>query len=68
MLFYGFLGGGLIMLGAAAVEWWLGIDSEGKGLEDVATPLSAQRPEESPPLPREPGAPAPGGVAAQGTS
>jgi hypothetical protein len=29
---------------AAAVEWWLGVDSERRALEDVATPLTTERP------------------------
>jgi hypothetical protein len=29
--------------GAAAVEWWFGVDTEGKSLEDVASPLSTVR-------------------------
>jgi MFS family permease len=41
-LFYGYAGGGLIKL-AAATAWWLGVDAERKGLEEVATPLSAER-------------------------
>ena len=34
------LGGGL-MLVAAGVEWWLGVEAAGRSLEDVAPPLSA---------------------------
>jgi hypothetical protein len=44
-LFLGVAGGALIMIVAAAVEWLLGIDTEQKALEDVATPLTAQHPE-----------------------
>jgi MFS family permease len=40
----GYLFGAALMVGAAAVEWWLGVDSERKGLEDVAAPLSTRRP------------------------
>jgi hypothetical protein len=29
------------MIVAAAVEWWLGVDTEQKSLEDIAAPLSA---------------------------
>jgi MFS family permease len=35
------LGAGL-MAAAAAVEWWLGVDTEQKALEDVAAPLSTR--------------------------
>jgi hypothetical protein len=34
------------MIGAAAVAWWLGVDTERKSLEDIATPLTAEMPEE----------------------
>jgi MFS family permease len=40
-LFVGYLIGALVMILAAATEWFLGLDSERKSLEDVATPLSA---------------------------
>jgi MFS family permease len=33
--------GAVLMVVAAAVEWWLGLASERKSLEDVAAPLSA---------------------------
>jgi hypothetical protein len=36
-----FIGAGL-MLVAATGEWFLGVDSERKALEDVASPLSAE--------------------------
>ena len=32
---------GLLMLAGAGMELWLGIDAEGKSLEDIAEPLSA---------------------------
>ena len=41
-LFVGYLIGALVMILAAAVEWFLGVDSERRSLEDVATPLSAE--------------------------
>jgi MFS family permease len=44
-LFYGFLGGALVMLGAAASAWWLGLNAERRSLEEVATPLSAEHPD-----------------------
>jgi MFS family permease len=40
MLFLGYLAAALIMLLAAGVEWWIGVDSEGKALEEIASPLS----------------------------
>jgi MFS family permease len=39
-LFMGYLLGAVLMLGAAIVQWRFGIDSEGKSLEEVATPLT----------------------------
>jgi MFS family permease len=44
-LFLGYLTSALIMVGAAAVAWWLGVDTERKALEAVATPLTAEHPE-----------------------
>jgi len=38
---WGYMLGGVLMLGAAAVEAWLGVDAAGKSLEEVAPPLSA---------------------------
>ncbi len=43
-LFFGYLLGAGLMIAAAVVEWFLGVDSERKSLEDVALPFSAQRP------------------------
>jgi hypothetical protein len=40
----GYLAGAGLMLAAAAVELGLGVDSERKSLEDVATPLTAEGP------------------------
>jgi MFS family permease len=37
----GYLGAAALMLIAAGVEAWLGIDAEGKSLEEIAQPLSA---------------------------
>jgi MFS family permease len=53
-LVWGYLAGAGLMLAAAAIEWTIGVDSEQKSLEDVATPLSAESrrhgcPEESHP-------------------
>ena len=42
-LFYGYLGGAALMAIGGIVEIVLGVDAEGKSLEDVATPLSAVR-------------------------
>ncbi len=41
-VFYGYLAGGGMMLLGAAIELWLGINAEGKSLEQLATPLSAR--------------------------
>ena len=38
---YGYGGAAVLMLLAAGVEAWLGIDAEGKSLEEIAQPLSA---------------------------
>src|SRR5207248_10916350 len=47
-LFWGYMLGAGLMVAAAAVEWWLGVDTEQKSLEDVATPLSARDPAAAP--------------------
>lgn len=44
-VFYGYLAGGAMMLLGAAIELWLGINAEGRSLEELATPLSARKPE-----------------------
>jgi len=44
LLSYGYLFGAVLMLIAACVEWTIGIDAEGRGLEAVARPLSADAP------------------------
>jgi MFS family permease len=41
---YGYLVGAALMLIAAVTEWVLGVDTERKALEDVATPLSSEQP------------------------
>jgi MFS family permease len=41
-VFYGYLLGGGMMLLGAAIELWLGINAEGKSLEQLAPPLSAR--------------------------
>ncbi len=38
---WGYLLGGALMVGAAVVEWLLGVEAAGRSLEDVAPPLSA---------------------------
>ena len=43
-LFWGYLGGAALMLGAAVVELVLGVASEQRSLEDVTTPLTAEQP------------------------
>ena len=50
-LFWGYMLGSGLMMAAAAVEWWLGVDTEQKSLEDVATPLSARGPQARPARP-----------------
>jgi MFS family permease len=40
-VFIGYALGGALMLGAALAEWLLGVEAEGRSLEDVAPPLSA---------------------------
>jgi MFS family permease len=40
-LFIGYLVGGAIMIGGGLVELFLGINAEGKSLEDVTTPLTS---------------------------
>ncbi|MEV0567877.1 MFS transporter [Dactylosporangium sp. NPDC050588] len=40
-LFIGYLIGAAVMIVGGVVEWFLGVDAEGKPLEDVAVPLSA---------------------------
>jgi MFS family permease len=44
MLYWGYLLGAVLMIGAAAVEWWMGVDTERRSLEDVASPLSSRQP------------------------
>ena len=43
-LFWGYLGGAALMLGAAVVELVLGVASEQRSLEDITTPLTAEQP------------------------
>jgi MFS family permease len=50
-LTYGYFAGAALMVFAAAVEVWLGVDTERKSLEDVAAPLRSERPD-APPVPR----------------
>jgi MFS family permease len=40
-VFYGYLFGAVLMLGAATVAWVYGVDAEGRSLEEVAAPLSS---------------------------
>jgi MFS family permease len=40
-VFAGYAFGALLMLGGAAVAWFLGVDAEGRSLEDLALPLGA---------------------------
>ncbi|UVT17739.1 MAG: MFS transporter [Nitrospira sp.] len=41
-VFFGYLLGGGMMLVGAAIELWLGVNAEGRSLEQLATPLSAR--------------------------
>ena len=41
---WGYLAAAALMLVAAATEWRLGFAAEGRSLEDVSAPLSAQGP------------------------
>jgi MFS family permease len=43
-ILYGYLLAGFLMVGAAVVAWFLGVDAERRSLEDVAKPLSAALP------------------------
>jgi MFS family permease len=40
-LFFGYIGAAALMIVAGGVEWKLGIDAEGKSLESISKPLSA---------------------------
>ena len=42
-VFYGYLLGAGMMLAGAFVELWLGVKAEGRSLESIATPLSAEK-------------------------
>jgi MFS family permease len=42
-VFYGYLLGAGMMLAGAIVELWLGVKAEGRSLESIAPPLSAER-------------------------
>jgi MFS family permease len=42
-VFYGYAFGAVLMLAAAAIEGWLGVDAERTSLERIALPLSAGR-------------------------
>ena len=44
-VFYGYLMAGGMMLLGSAIELWLGINAEGKSLEQLAPPLSARKPD-----------------------
>jgi MFS family permease len=48
-VFYGYLLGAGMMLVGAVVELWLGVKAEGRSLEHIAAPLSAQVPSEDSP-------------------
>ncbi|KMO73858.1 MFS transporter [Mycolicibacterium chubuense] len=42
-LFLGYLLGAAVMIAGGLVAWFLAVDAEGKSLEDIATPLSAEQ-------------------------
>jgi MFS family permease len=42
VLFWGYVAGGLVMIAGGLTEIWLGVNAEGKSLEDVARPLACQ--------------------------
>ena len=39
-LFYGYLLGAAVMIAGGLIAWFFGVNAEGKGLEDIADPLS----------------------------
>jgi MFS family permease len=41
LLFLGYLLGAAVMMAGGLVAWFLGVDAEGKSLEDIAAPLAA---------------------------
>jgi MFS family permease len=41
-IFHGYLFAGALMAGAAAIAAWLGVDAEGRSLEGISPPLSAE--------------------------
>jgi hypothetical protein len=43
-LLYGYLAGAALMIGAAVVEAFIGVDAEQKSLESITTPLSTVKP------------------------
>jgi MFS family permease len=47
-VFYGYLLGAALMIGAGIVEVFLGVEAAGRDLEDIAAPLSAQQAEAEP--------------------
>jgi len=54
LLFIGYLMGAVIMAIGGLVAWFLGVDAEGKALEDVVSPLGVRKP-----VTRAPGAGSP---------
>ncbi|WP_246398440.1 MFS transporter [Mycobacterium vicinigordonae] len=43
MLFLGYLLGAVVMMAGGLIAWFLAVDAEGRSLEDIATPLAANR-------------------------
>jgi MFS family permease len=59
-VFWGYLFGAMLMIGAGVAEWFIGVEAAGRSLEDVAKPLTAE--EEGPGARPRPWAPrGPGG-------
>jgi MFS family permease len=44
MIFYGYAFASALMLGAAIVEWFFGVEAAGKSLEEIALPLASAKP------------------------
>ena len=43
-LFWGYVLGSGVMIFGGVVAWFFGVDAEGKGLEDIAAPLTSVKP------------------------
>jgi MFS family permease len=47
-VFWGYLIGAILMIGAGIAEWLVGVEAAGRSLEDVARPLTAEEDAEAP--------------------